>query len=295
MQKFPSRQRQGFRFFSRFVGQSDPWSKKWWVIFWNDGLTTDYTVEPVLSGNSKKKTNFRLMQVKSTCKGSILQSFRPSLSYHFLLRSLFWLFSRGCLRHCLLYWQPTMYFLFCGIRRLTVRWIFFLLKWDFFTTKKDGSTGPTALVSDGPYFEIIGQWPGPTMNLKACKGFVNFIYFSASGCRFRSWISTSGAPASWQCHNSMWDDDQLKRSVRQCCWPCTVWMDFPAFQLYQAGHNPQERRQLQFVDWISGGSEVLQTSLDVNTDCFCWCEGCRDIYMYNPIRSISCARCLCFR
>ena len=30
-------------------------------------------------------------------------------------------------------------------------------------TKKDGSTGPTALESDGPYFEII--WdndPGPT-------------------------------------------------------------------------------------------------------------------------------------
>ena len=25
---------------------------------------------------------------------------------------------------------------------------------DFFTTKKDGSTGPTALESDGPYFEI---------------------------------------------------------------------------------------------------------------------------------------------
>ena len=24
---------QGFRFFSKLVGQSDPWSKKWWVIF----------------------------------------------------------------------------------------------------------------------------------------------------------------------------------------------------------------------------------------------------------------------
>ena len=24
---------QGFRFFSRLVGGSDPWSKKWWVIF----------------------------------------------------------------------------------------------------------------------------------------------------------------------------------------------------------------------------------------------------------------------
>ena len=34
-----------------------------------------------------------------------------------------------------------MYFLFCGVHRLTVWWIF-LLKWDFFTTKKDGSLGP---------------------------------------------------------------------------------------------------------------------------------------------------------
>ena len=24
---------QGLRFFSRLVGRSDPWSKKWWVIF----------------------------------------------------------------------------------------------------------------------------------------------------------------------------------------------------------------------------------------------------------------------
>ena len=31
-----------------------------------------------------------------------------------------------------------------------------------------GSTGPTALESDGPYFEIMGQRPGPTINLKAC-------------------------------------------------------------------------------------------------------------------------------
>ena len=44
-----------------------------------------------------------------------------------------------------------MYFLFCGVSRI------FLLKLDFFTTEKDGSTGPTALESDGPYFEIMGQ------------------------------------------------------------------------------------------------------------------------------------------
>ena len=42
------------------------------------------------------------------------------------------------------------------------------IKMRFFTTKKDGSTWPTALESDGPYFEIMGQWPGPTINQKAC-------------------------------------------------------------------------------------------------------------------------------
>ena len=33
------------------------------------------------------------------------------------------------------------------------------LSLSFFTTKKDGSNGPTALESDGPYFEIND--PGP--------------------------------------------------------------------------------------------------------------------------------------
>ena len=69
---------QGFRFFSRLVGRSDPWSKKLCVIFLNDGPTADDTVKPVLSGHSKKKTSYRLMQVKSIAecsKGSILQYF----------------------------------------------------------------------------------------------------------------------------------------------------------------------------------------------------------------------------
>ena len=52
-------------------------------------LTADYTVKPVLSCHSNKKTNYRLMQVKSIAD---LQSFRPSLSYHLLLRSLFFSF-----------------------------------------------------------------------------------------------------------------------------------------------------------------------------------------------------------
>ena len=135
-------------------------------------LTADYTVKRVLSGHSKKKTNYRLMQVKSIVecsKGSILQSFQPSLRYHLLLRSMFWPFWSGCLRQVLLYWQPT-----CTLCLeefvLTVRWILkFLLKRDYFTTKKEWSIGPTALESDGPYFEIMRQWPGSTINLKACS------------------------------------------------------------------------------------------------------------------------------
>ena len=133
-------------------------------------LTADYTVKPVLSGHSKKKTNYSLMQVKSIAecsKGSILQSFRPSLSYHLLLRSLFVFFER-LLKTCFIVLTTYMYFLFCGVRKLPVRWIF-LLKRFFFTTKKEGSTGPTAFESDRPYFEIMGQWPGPTINLKACR------------------------------------------------------------------------------------------------------------------------------
>ena len=71
-----------------------------------------HTVKPVLNGHSQKdpklvfKTNYRLMQVKSIAectKGSILQYFRHSLSYHLSLRPLFCLFFSGHLRQVLLY------------------------------------------------------------------------------------------------------------------------------------------------------------------------------------------------
>ena len=66
-----------------------------------------YTVKSVLSGHSKRhqklvfKTDYLLMFVKSIAEcsnGSILQYFRPSLSYHLLLRPLFCLFLSGRLR-----------------------------------------------------------------------------------------------------------------------------------------------------------------------------------------------------
>ena len=66
-----------------------------------------YVVKPVLSGHSKRtpklifNTDYRLMQVKSIAecsKGSILQYFRPSLSYHCPLRPWFCLFFKWALK-----------------------------------------------------------------------------------------------------------------------------------------------------------------------------------------------------
>ena len=70
------------------------------------------TVKPVLSGHSKRRpklvfeTDYHLMQVKSIAecsKRSILQYFRPLISYHLSLTSLFCLFLSGRLRQVLLY------------------------------------------------------------------------------------------------------------------------------------------------------------------------------------------------
>ena len=75
-------------------------------------LTLPYTVKPVKNGHFQihrklvYKTNYRLMQVKSIAecsKGSILQYFRPSLSYHLSLSSLFFLFLSGSFSQILLY------------------------------------------------------------------------------------------------------------------------------------------------------------------------------------------------
>ena len=76
------------------------------------------TLKLVLNGHSKRrpklvfKTDYRLMQVKSIAecsKGNILQYFRPQLSYHFSLRSLFCLCLSVRLRQVLLYHQSTCY------------------------------------------------------------------------------------------------------------------------------------------------------------------------------------------
>ena len=78
-----------------------------------DNINMGVTVEPVLSGHSKRrqkkmifKTDYRLMQVKSIAgcsMGRILQYFQPSLCYHLSLRPLFCLFLSGRFTQVLLY------------------------------------------------------------------------------------------------------------------------------------------------------------------------------------------------
>ena len=66
-------------------------------------------------------------------------------------------FSSGCLRQVLLVLTTYMYFLFCGIQRLAVRRVFLLEIFSKLKRMGPLPTGPTALESDGPYFEIMGQ------------------------------------------------------------------------------------------------------------------------------------------
>ena len=76
------------------------------------------------------------------------------------LPSLLFVFLEWLLKRCFTVLTTYTYFLFCWVCRLAVRWIF-LFKRDFFTTKKDGFTGPTALESDGPFLKSWDNDPGP--------------------------------------------------------------------------------------------------------------------------------------
>ena len=107
------------RFMAAYEQKVEPPDRKWqYLLFAAEPYETiafkvwdSFTVKAVLSGHSKRtqqlvfNTHYRLMQVKSIgecSKGSILQYFRPSLSYHFPLRPLFCLFLSGRLRQVLL-------------------------------------------------------------------------------------------------------------------------------------------------------------------------------------------------
>ena len=122
----------------------------------------------------KKKDQLSLNAGQKYCRmlqGEHSAIFLTFIKVPFVIKIYVLLFFEWLLKTGFTVLTTYMYFLFCGVCRLAVRWLFFLLKWDYFTTKKDGSTEPTALESDGPYFEIMGQWPGPTLNLKAWSGF----------------------------------------------------------------------------------------------------------------------------
>ena len=114
--------------------------------------------EDLLSLNAGQK-NCRMLQGEHS---AILLTFikLPFVIQIFVLSFFEWLLKTG-----FTVLTTYMYFLCCGVRRIAVRWIF--IKLDFLITKMDGSTGP--LEKDGPYFEIVGQWPGLTINLKACR------------------------------------------------------------------------------------------------------------------------------
>ena len=60
-------------------------------------LTAGYTVKPAFSSHSKKKTNYRLMQVKSI---AILSTV---IKLPFVIKIFGLTFLSGCLRHVLLY------------------------------------------------------------------------------------------------------------------------------------------------------------------------------------------------
>ena len=109
---------QGFRFFSRLMGRSDPWSKKmlghflkWWahaltnhswhlgsLLYLNIDMHCWLYSKTSLKRPLKKEDQLLLNAGQKYCRmGSILQSFWPSLSYHLL--SLFCLIWSGYLRH----------------------------------------------------------------------------------------------------------------------------------------------------------------------------------------------------
>ena len=160
---------QGFWFFSRLVGWSDPWSKKWGLIFWNDGfkhiklttvdiwvvpyftctltqtlvwictLTADDTVKPFLSGHWKKK-QLSLNAGQKYCRmlqgehSAILLTF---IKLSFLLRSLFFVFFERLLKTCFTVLTIYMYFLFCCCK------MNIFIKVRFFRNKiKMGPLGP---------------------------------------------------------------------------------------------------------------------------------------------------------
>ena len=152
----PRRQETRLQFFFQDLWtEMTHFSKKWRVIFWNDGpkhielntsifylhTDTDTCVHICILSKTylkrplKKEDQLYLNADQKHCRmlqrehSSILLTF---IKLPFVIKIFVLSFLSGCIWQVLLYWQPTLYFLFCGLPRLAVRWIF-LLKWDLFT------------------------------------------------------------------------------------------------------------------------------------------------------------------
>ena len=130
------------------MGLSDPWSKKWRVVFWNDGpkhiklttsilylhtdtdtcmhiclFTADYTVKPVLSDHTKEN-QISLNAGQKYCRmlqgehSAILSTFIKLL---FDIKIFDLSFFEWLLKTCFTVLTTYKYFLFCGVRRHAVR------------------------------------------------------------------------------------------------------------------------------------------------------------------------------
>ena len=145
-------------FSSRLVGRSDPWSKKWWVIFWKDvpkhiklatvdiwvvyfTYTLTQTLEWImyidcrlysktcLKWPLEKEDQLSLNAGQKYCRmlkgepSAILSTF---IKLPFFYQDLCFVFFEWLLKTCFTVLTAYMNFLFCGVCRLAVRWIFFI-------------------------------------------------------------------------------------------------------------------------------------------------------------------------
>ena len=118
-------------------------------------LTDDYTVKPFLSDHWKQKTNYRLMQGEHS---AILLTF---IKLQFVIKILFFVFFEWLLKTCFTVLTTYMYFLFCGVRRLAVRCIFFIQSKIFSQLKGMGPLGQLPWKVMGHILKSWDNDPGP--------------------------------------------------------------------------------------------------------------------------------------
>ena len=142
---------QGFRFFFKLGGPNDPWSKIWWVIFWNDGpkhiklTTADIWVlyfipthwhshlyaymyidcwlysKTCLKRPLKKEDQLSLNAGQKYCRmlqGEHSASFLTFIKLPFVIKIFVLSFFEWLLKTCLTVLTNYMHFMFCGVYRL---------------------------------------------------------------------------------------------------------------------------------------------------------------------------------